>query len=62
MSPLDLFTLYADVALMASGRNVVEMVGAAQPPDSNRSWAPLRTSPSFLLITLARTGGDSVLR
>ena len=29
---LDLFRLYADMALMASGRNVVEFVGAAQPP------------------------------
>ena len=32
IEPLDLFMLYADVALMASGRNVVELVGAAQPP------------------------------
>lgn len=29
---LDLFGLYADMALMASGRNVAQFVGAAQPP------------------------------
>lgn len=29
---LDLFRLYADMALMASGRNLAEFVGAAQPP------------------------------
>ncbi|MCB1258082.1 MAG: penicillin acylase family protein, partial [Microthrixaceae bacterium] len=31
---LDLFGLYADMALMASGRNVAQFVGAAQPPGS----------------------------
>ena len=32
VEPLDLFRLYADMALMASGRNAAEFVGAAQPP------------------------------
>lgn len=31
---LDLFRVYADMALLASGRNVAEFVGAAQPPGS----------------------------
>lgn len=31
---LDLFRLFADMALMASGRNVAEFLGAAQPPGS----------------------------
>lgn len=45
VSPLDLFTLYADVALMASGRNVVEMVGAAQPPDAEPVVGPAADQP-----------------
>ncbi|MBS1837179.1 MAG: penicillin acylase family protein, partial [Actinobacteria bacterium] len=32
VDPLDMFRLYADMALMASGRNAAEFVGAAQPP------------------------------
>lgn len=31
---LDMFRLYADMALMASGRNAAEFIGAAQPPGS----------------------------
>ncbi len=37
---IDLFRLYADMALMASGRNLAEFVGAAQPPGSPPSVTP----------------------
>jgi len=45
LSVEDLFTLYADVALMASGRNVVELVGAAQPPGAEPVVGPPTDQP-----------------
>jgi len=45
ITSLDLFTLYADVALMASGRNVVELVGAAQPPGAEPVVGPPDDQP-----------------
>ena len=37
VSALDLYGLYADAALMASGRNLAEYIGAAQPPGTMTS-------------------------
>lgn len=42
VEPLDLFRLYADMAMMASGRNVAEFVGAAQPPGGSPATHPDR--------------------
>ncbi len=53
IDPLDLFRLYADMALMASGRNVAEFVGAAQPPG-----APPGARPNRPLVDDDRPGSN----
>lgn len=40
VSRLDLLRLYADAALMASGRNLAQMLGGAAPPGAPSSTAP----------------------
>ena len=40
VSTLDLFGLYADAALMASGRNLAQFLGSAQPPGGNSTTTP----------------------
>ena len=40
VSAIDLFTVYCDLAVMASGRNLVEYIGAAVPPNEPQPPAP----------------------
>ena len=49
IEPLDLFGVYVDLAIIASGRNLVEYIGSAAPPGADEHEAPPPPPPEPLV-------------